>query len=281
MTYVTVFFDFEGCDHNPTRGGLDTESLIANILNILKKKGVNAVFNTCGVVVENNPDIVKTIYEEGHEIASHGYAHENFGLLEKDELNSVLEKTECIVKETVGVDVKGLRSPWLAESNTVVEVLRERGYEWMSNTYMVLPETWLMPDAFHISGSMARKSINPLKLFYKKMRFKRQWSKYPKTPCRGEADLFDIPMLSSMDGDLVFYVPPSQRTPQKWLDYALESWEKQFTRCTDYFNLNFHPWVIGSANRLGLLDKILDYISNKEGVEFITASESVEVFSRS
>lgn len=71
-----------------------------------------------------------------------------------------------------------------------------------------------------------------------------------------------------MDGDLLFYMPPSQKSPEKWLDYAYQSWIAQFSRSVDYFNLNFHPWVIASANRISLLDKILEFVSGQD-VEFV------------
>ena len=45
------------------------------ILDILKEQNVKATFFVLGVNVDQKPDIVKRIYEEGHYIANHGYTH--------------------------------------------------------------------------------------------------------------------------------------------------------------------------------------------------------------
>jgi len=45
------------------------------ILDILKEENVYATFFVLGSKVDENPDILERIYEEGHYIANHGYSH--------------------------------------------------------------------------------------------------------------------------------------------------------------------------------------------------------------
>lgn len=45
------------------------------VLDVLKKENVYATFFVLGNKVEQNPDILKRIYEEGHYIGNHGYGH--------------------------------------------------------------------------------------------------------------------------------------------------------------------------------------------------------------
>ena len=45
------------------------------ILEVLKQENVKASFFVLGSRVEDMPDIIKRIYEEGHYIANHGYSH--------------------------------------------------------------------------------------------------------------------------------------------------------------------------------------------------------------
>jgi len=45
------------------------------ILDVLKSENIYATFFVLGSRVDQNPDILKRIYNEGHEIANHGYSH--------------------------------------------------------------------------------------------------------------------------------------------------------------------------------------------------------------
>lgn len=47
----------------------------SQILDILKERGIKATFFVLGSNVEDHPEIVKRMYEEGHFIANHGYSH--------------------------------------------------------------------------------------------------------------------------------------------------------------------------------------------------------------
>jgi len=86
-------------------------------------------------------------------------------------------------------------------------------------------------------------------------------------------NLMEIPLLSLMDGDLLGLIDPAQKSPENWINYAYKSLQQQYNESGKYFNLNFHPWLIGSENRLILLDKILNYIKNKRNNKFILAKE--------
>jgi len=57
------------------------------------------------------------------------------------------------------------------------------------------------------------------------------------------------------------------------LNYAFECLVKNFQMSKYFFNLNFHDWIIGTANRYKLLDKILNYLSHQESVKIILPNE--------
>lgn len=59
--------------------GYTNESTVS-ILNTLKEKGVKAVFFATLPVVNNEPDIVNRIINEGHELANHSVTHPSAGL---------------------------------------------------------------------------------------------------------------------------------------------------------------------------------------------------------
>ncbi|MFC2162162.1 polysaccharide deacetylase family protein [Candidatus Altiarchaeota archaeon] len=268
MKKVTLFFDFEAAGRKsfPEKFGL--EQLMAGLVAILEKHEARAVFNTTGKVVENFPKIVADLHSKGHEIACHGYDHENFGLLDAAGLDKVLEKTEKLILGVTGKKPSGIRCPWLASSDTVIEVISGRDYDWLSNEYLLFPERWVAPASFSTANGWVRDKLPLYRRLWQKIRFDIKWSSYPKGPHIIRPGLTSIPLLSSMDGDLLFYLPPSQESPGQWLDYAFKSWVKQYKRSGEHFNLNLHPWLIGSANRLELLDRIMDFIVC-DGVEFV------------
>ena len=60
------------------------EQNIDRILELLSTTGVHATFFTLGWIAERYPQMVRRIVSDGHELASHGYAHERASALEAD-----------------------------------------------------------------------------------------------------------------------------------------------------------------------------------------------------
>lgn len=57
--------------------GYDYNNLVATILDTLKSKGVQAVFFVTGDFMEDRPDLVLRIVNEGHIVGNHSYEHLN------------------------------------------------------------------------------------------------------------------------------------------------------------------------------------------------------------
>ena len=134
MRLVTVFFDLEApflWDNE--RAKINMEDVVGRISGILSKCRVKAAFNVCGLVGEKIPEIVVNLHEEGHEISSHGYAHENFLEISPNQLDRVLQKTEKILEDLIGEKPVGVRSPWLMWNKQIYRVFERRGYLWVSN----------------------------------------------------------------------------------------------------------------------------------------------------
>ena len=262
MKLVTLFFDLEGFWEAPYKGSFDEEQNVNNILSILDKHNIKGVFNTCGVIGEFWPDMVRKLAKHGHEVASHGYKHENFVQLNKEELNKVLEKTEKILEKLTGQKIIGLRSPWLLSNANVYEVARTRGYKWVSNKYIAFPELFSNPNSKPVGiYRLARFGLKVQHAFYKKEPYMNN-------------EILEIPLTSSLENDLLGLMNYWQDSPDKWLDYAYNSLVSQFERSGKYFNLNMHPWIIGSDNRPKMLDRILGFIT-KQNVKFVLARELV------
>ena len=94
---------------------------VDRILSILKERGIKATFFTPGWVAEQYPDKLKRIKEEGHEIASLAYKHENMALLTEEEQEEAMKKGIEAIQNVCGVTPVGFRAP---EGELTLDTLR-------------------------------------------------------------------------------------------------------------------------------------------------------------
>ena len=79
-------------------------SVTPTILDVLKQENIKATFFVLGSEVEQRPDTVKKMYEDGHFIANHGYSHSYSQIYSSKE--AVLDEyNRCndAVKNAIGV----------------------------------------------------------------------------------------------------------------------------------------------------------------------------------
>jgi len=84
---------------------------IEKLLTLLSRFKVQATFFVLGYIAERTPEIVKMIYLEGHEIASHGYAHLQVYKQKKEEFLQDLLRSKTLVEELTGEKMIGYRAP--------------------------------------------------------------------------------------------------------------------------------------------------------------------------
>ena len=262
MKFVTVFFDIEGSIERPYIQSIDVENVITRILDLLDCHSVRATFNIVGIFYDRFPSLVKEILSSGHEIALHGLSHENLLYSSKVDLELCIARAESAVKRCIGRSVRGFRSPWLLKSNRLYAILNSHGYSWVSNVYFkIFPEAFYRPD-------LAMPSITRA-LFSSVFGIWRL--KYKEVPYRVMGNLYEIPLLSLMDGDLLGPVNPFQETPSSVIKYAVDSLVREAKQTRNFFNMNFHDWIIGTANRIKILDEALNNIKTLNEVLFLPA----------
>jgi len=101
------------------------------ILKLLDEYGSKATFFVLGAVAAEEPDLVRRIAEEGHEVASHGWSHNLIYQLTSEQFREELERTEELIKLHSGCLPVGFRAPqWSVSARTpwVHGILAERGY---------------------------------------------------------------------------------------------------------------------------------------------------------
>lgn len=101
---------------------------IDEYIQLFDKYDVKCTFFILGTWAENNPDCVKKLYDNGHEIASHGFSHRPYDKMSKEQITDETTKSMEILKNITGKSPKLIRFPSGAYNDLSVETVKEMGY---------------------------------------------------------------------------------------------------------------------------------------------------------
>ena len=119
------------------------------LLDLFAKKEVKSTFFVLGWVAERYPDLIKEIHSQGHEVASHGYAHKRVTLLSRDEFLQDVKRSKNHLEDLLGEQIIGYRAPSFSigySNEWAFEVLAELGFKYSSSTYPVKHDLYGTPD---------------------------------------------------------------------------------------------------------------------------------------
>lgn len=85
---------------------------LLSILDTLRQNGIRAEFFVCGASVSKYPDAARLIVSQGHSLQNHSWSHQNLTTMAKPMIQSELEDTQSIIKETTGTCPTKLRPPY-------------------------------------------------------------------------------------------------------------------------------------------------------------------------
>ncbi len=108
------------------------------LLGRLDAHSVRATFFVLGWVAERNPGLVSAIAAEGHEIATHGYAHRPLGSLSAAELDADLRRSLGVLRDLAPRPVVGYRAPAFSITDDTwwaLDVLKRCGLRYDSSVY--------------------------------------------------------------------------------------------------------------------------------------------------
>jgi peptidoglycan-N-acetylglucosamine deacetylase len=116
------------------------------LLEMLKQRNIKATFFLIGQNVVSNPDLVRRILAEGHEIGNHSWTHPQLSKLSDDRVTAEITQTQDAIKEASGFTPTLLRPPYGA--------ITPRQREWIENRFglniilwSVDPFDWKRPGA--------------------------------------------------------------------------------------------------------------------------------------
>lgn len=128
----------DGLFHNSKDVKSTVEENVDRYLELFDRYGVKATFFVLGYVAEEHTNMVKTIADQGHEIASHGYAHQLVYKQTPDEFREDIKKSKIILEDIVGEKVIGYRAPsWSITEKSLwaLPILEEEQFEYTSSIF--------------------------------------------------------------------------------------------------------------------------------------------------
>ena len=108
------------------------------ILDVLRKEKVPAVFFIVGIAAENNLPLLNRIYADGHEIGNHTFTHPNMALVSLARATAEMESTRLLIEAVTGKSTVLFRAPYNADAEPTSNVeLRPIALSKQKNYYEV------------------------------------------------------------------------------------------------------------------------------------------------
>ncbi|MFE9307376.1 polysaccharide deacetylase [Streptomyces sp. NPDC088353] len=105
---------------------------VPRLLRLLRRQDVKATFFVPGFTADTYPDMVRSIVDEGHEVAHHGYLHEPMQGIDAAREAEYLDRgLEAL--DRLGIRPAGYRAPWWEMNWHTPDLLIERGFQYDSS----------------------------------------------------------------------------------------------------------------------------------------------------
>jgi polysaccharide deacetylase family protein (PEP-CTERM system associated) len=133
-------------DHYAARLELSTNWL----LDTLAEARAAATFFLVGEIAEHNPELIRRIAREGHEVASHSWDHQRIHRLSPAAFREDVRRSKAALENLSGAAVVGYRAPTFSvtrETAWAVDVLAELGMLYDSSVYPVRHDRYGVPAA--------------------------------------------------------------------------------------------------------------------------------------
>ena len=102
---------------------------ILPMLEIFKDNDIKITFFVTGKWAEKYPDLLKKIYEEGHEIGNHGYNHTDYDKLSYERNIEEISKADSIIKNILNIEPKYFAPPSGAYNDNTIIAAKDLNYD--------------------------------------------------------------------------------------------------------------------------------------------------------
>jgi peptidoglycan/xylan/chitin deacetylase (PgdA/CDA1 family) len=193
------------------------------------------------------PDSIEAILAGGHELACHGWYHEDFSELPPDEQRTILARSMEAVGRASGVAPGGHRAPYWALGPATLELVEAAGFVYDSS---------LMTDDY--------------RLF--RVRHGDRHDVAVGTSFGAEGALVEVPVYWGMD-DWPLFEPGPGRSGLAAPSRVLEIWGGELRYAYEHapgglLMVTMHPECIGRGHRMAMLEQFIAAAKALPGVVF-------------
>ena len=120
------------------------------VMEILERHDARGTFFVLGWIAERHPGLIRRISANGHEVASHGSAHELIYNQAPDAFRDDVKRARALLQDLSGQQVIGYRAPSytiMTRTLWALRVLAEEGYRYDSSIFPIARRRYGMPGA--------------------------------------------------------------------------------------------------------------------------------------
>lgn len=234
-----------------SRGEFGAEVGTPRLLALFRKHDIRTTFFTPRHTVDTFPAINRRAFDAGHEIAHHGYYHENPTLIGRDTERRLMDLAFATYKKHFGIRPTGYRSPYWDYSENTLDLIEEAGF-------------------LYDSSLMARDLVP-----YPPQRWQVRWE---QGNVAGPAStVLEIPVSWYLD-DFPALAYTGNQEGMSDTDAVLRRWKDIFDYAyanqeNGIYAMALHPQIIGQAHHMIMLEGLIEHIKGHEGVWFATCDE--------
>ncbi len=210
------------------------------LLETLERHGVRGTWLICGATLEKYPEVSRAVKKAGHSIAGHTYEHEMMCNLPRETELNLMRKTVSVFEDLLGEHLRGWRTCF-ASHNTLDLVLEHFDFEWDGSMW-----NDDLPYIIHGSG---RETL--------------------EIPFAAYSDA----ALSVQRFPVNTYSTWNSNTPDfmlRALKSAIDALYERGAEKAVMMPLVVHDYITGRPSRAKILDDIITYAKQFEGVVFTT-----------
>jgi peptidoglycan/xylan/chitin deacetylase (PgdA/CDA1 family) len=206
------------------------------LLELFARESIASTWFVPGHTLETFPDDTEAIVAGGHELACHGWYHEDFAELERDEQREILGRSVEAVRERTGVAPAGFRAPYWSLGPGTLELVEAAGFSYDSS---------LMSGDYRLS----------------RVRHGDRHTVADGTTWGRDGRLVEVPVYWALD-DWPHFEPGDGRdglsAPSKVLEIWLAELRYALARAPGgLLTVTVHPECIGRGHRMAMLETFI------------------------
>jgi len=230
---------------------------VPRILDLLARESISATWFVPGHTLTTFEDSTAAILDGGHELACHGWFHEDFAAIEPDEQRKILARSVAAVQAVTGAPPAGFRAPYWALGPETLSLVEAAGFRYDSS---------LMADDY--------------RLYH--VRHDDRHSLEAGTTWGTPSSLVEVPIYWALD-DWPYFEPGPSRDGLAAPSRVLEIWlgELRYAWANEpggLLTVTMHPECIGRGHRMAILEQFIVEAKALDGVVFDRLDRYVEAW---